>query len=236
MIHQLIFAHPKPGMSERAFQNYWKEVHAVRYASKIPQICKYLVASRLPCGPEPDDPLWGGVAEIWFRNEKEQLASLQSPEFLEGARLDEPRWAAFWRTVVLDTESRLIREERPPSRDMTQIKLWALVKRKEGMSLEAFRRHSLEVHAPLATRLPGLRRYVQCHVRDTSYALGETLLDCVSMLWFDDVASLQRALDSPENRAAAADLESFVHPRYRHTLVTDETWIIGPEPRETPAG
>jgi EthD domain len=41
MIHQLIFAHPKPGMSEKDFQDYWVNVHAVNYASKIPQIKKY---------------------------------------------------------------------------------------------------------------------------------------------------------------------------------------------------
>ena len=99
MIHQLIFAHPKPGMTEAEFQRYWVEVHAVQYASKIPQIKRYLVDTRIPFGPEPDDPLFSGVAEIWLENEEEQLASLQSKEFLEGACLDEPRWAAFWRTI-----------------------------------------------------------------------------------------------------------------------------------------
>ena len=57
MIHQLIFAHPKPGMSESDFQRYWKEVHAVQYASKIPQIKKYMIDCRIPFGPEPADPL-----------------------------------------------------------------------------------------------------------------------------------------------------------------------------------
>ncbi|MGH3780032.1 MAG: EthD family reductase [Pseudonocardiaceae bacterium] len=231
MIHQLIFAHPKPGMSEADFQTYWKTVHAPKYASKIPQIKRYMIDCRLPFGPERDDPLWSGVAEIWLENEEDQLASLQSPEFLEGARLDEPRWAAFWRTVVLDTDTHVLREGPPPSRDSHFVKLIALVKRKEGMPLGEFRRYSLDVHALLDLQLPGLRRYHQCHVRDSSYTVGEALLDAVSLLWFDDVEAVEEMLASTENKVAAADLDHFIEPRYSHVLLTDETWIIGPESR-----
>jgi uncharacterized protein (TIGR02118 family) len=231
MIHQLIFAHPRPGMSEQDFQRYWKEVHAVRYASKIPQIRKYMIDCRVPFGPEPVDPLWSGVAEIWLENEEEQLASLQSKEFLEGARLDEPKWAAFWRTVVLDTDEHVLLEGPPFRRDDNLIKVIALVKRKEGMPLEAFRRYSLEKHAALDLKLPGLRRYHQCHVRDSFYAIGEAVLDCASLLWFDDIAAVEAMSRSPENQEAAADLANFINPKYAHVMVVNETWIIGPQPR-----
>jgi uncharacterized protein (TIGR02118 family) len=229
MIHQLIFAHPKPGMSEKDFQTYWKEVHAVQYASKIPQIKRYSIDCRIPCGAEPEDPRFSGVAEIWLENEAEQLASLQSPEFLAGARLDEPKWAAFWRTVALDTTTHILREGPPLSRTSTLVKLIAMVKRKEGMPLDEFRRYSLAVHSPLDLKLPGLRRYYQCHVRDSLYTIGETLLDCVSMLWFDNVEAIEAMLASPENKTSADDLANFIELKYAHTFVTDETWIIGPE-------
>ena len=48
MIHQFIFAAPKPGMTESEFQDYWVNVHAVKYASKIPQIKQYSVSTRMP--------------------------------------------------------------------------------------------------------------------------------------------------------------------------------------------
>jgi len=51
------------------------------------------------------------------------------------------------------------------------------------------------------------------------------------MIWFDDVAALRAALDSPENKAAAADLANFIEMKYAHTFVVEEHWIIGPEPR-----
>ncbi len=230
MIHQLIFAHPKPGMSERAFQDYWVNVHAVDYASKIPQIRRYLVDTRVPCGPEPEDPLFSGVAEIWLENEAEQLASLQSKAFLEGARLDEPRWAAFWRTVVLDTTAHAMVEGPPLSRDSSLVKLFVLVKRKPGMALEAFRRYALEVHAPKVSSLPGLRRYYQCHVRDGFYAIGEALLDAAFILWFDDVAAIERMWQSADYKAVVEpDLFEFVETKYIHTMAAREHWIVGPE-------
>lgn len=231
MIHQLIFAHPKPAMSEQEFQRYWVEVHAVRYASKIRQIKRYLIDTRIPFGPEPEDPLFSGVAEIWLENEAEQLASLQSKEFLEGARLDEPNWAAFWRTVVLDTNTHVLKAGPPLQSDSTMVKLLALVKRQAGMPLEAFRRYSLQVHAPMVLKLPGLRRYVQCHVRDSFYSIGEAILDCASQLWFDDVDAIAKMMRSPEYQETTADFPNFIEPKYVHTFVAKEHWIIGPESR-----
>src|SRR4051812_11467571 len=171
-------------MTEQAFQDYWVNVHAVKYASKIPQILQYSVSTRLPFGPETAEPLWSGLADIWLANEAEQLASLQSKELREGARVDEPTWAAYWRTVVLDTDAHVLKAGGGLDSVKDGVKLVALVKRKWGMSLEEFRRHSLERHAALDLKLPGLRRYVQCHARDALYGIGETPFDAVSCLWF----------------------------------------------------
>jgi uncharacterized protein (TIGR02118 family) len=40
----------------------------------------------------------------------------------------------------------------------------ALLTRGAGMTREPLTRHWLEVHAPLAHAVPGLRRYVQSHI------------------------------------------------------------------------
>jgi uncharacterized protein (TIGR02118 family) len=230
MIHQLIFAHPKPGMSEQDFQDYWVNIHAVKYASKISQIRRYLVDTRVPCGAEPDDPLFGGVAEIWLENEQQQLASLQSKEFLEGARRDEPNWAAFWRTIGLDTDTHVIQQGPPLSHDEGLVKLIVLVKRKHGMPLDQFRRYALEQHAAKVCELPGLRRYYQCHVRDAFYAIGEAILDAAFMLWFDDTQTIEQMWASPQYQdVVVPDLEAFTDPKYRHNLAVTEHWIIGPE-------
>lgn len=231
MIHQLIFAAPKPGMTEREFQDYWLDVHAVEYASKIPQIRKYLIDKRIPFpGEDPGaEPLWSGVAEIWLANEQEQLASLQTDEFLNGARLDEPKWAAFWRTVVLDTDAHVLREG--PSPMPGGVKMIVLVKRKEGLPLKEFRERSLGKHAELMLEVPGLRRYIQGHTRDGYYGIGEAVLDAAYQLYFDDVDALSAAVESPEFKRAEEDLGSIVEPRYVHRLLFTEHWVIGPQAR-----
>jgi uncharacterized protein (TIGR02118 family) len=231
MIHQLIFAHPRPGMSEKDFLDYWINVHAVKYASRIPQIKRYLIDSRIPFGLEPEDPLFSGVAEIWLENEEEQIASLQSKEFLEGARRDEPNWAAFWRTVGLDTTAHVLMEGEPLRRDLNRVKLLIMVKRKAGMPLEEFRQYMLDSHASKVMKLPGLRRYLQGHVLSSFYTIGESILDCVSQLWFDDIQSLEKAYNSPQYKETMPDFKKIMEFKYVHTMVTEETWIIGPESR-----
>lgn len=231
MIHQLIFAAPRPGMTEAEFQRYWVDVHAVRYASKIPQFRKYLIDTRIPLAGDEGEPLWSGVGEIWFASEEDELASLQSTEFLDGARMDEPRWAAFWRTVVLDTTAHEIMPAPAPAGDMTWVKLMFLVKRREGLPLADFRKRSLNGHAELVLEVPGLRRYLQCHTRDGSYAVGETAFDAVYQCWFDTADALGAALESAEYQRALDDLQDLAEPRYIHRMAAAERWVIGPESR-----
>ncbi|MEU7642038.1 EthD family reductase [Streptomyces sp. NPDC039016] len=223
MIHQIILAHPKPGMSEEEFQRYWVEQHAVRYAAEIPQIKRYCVDTRIPRPGDEDDPLWSGVAEIWLENEAEQLASLQSPEFLEGARPDEPKWAAFWRTVALDTDAHEL------VAGSAATKVLILVKRREGLPLTGFRERSLTRHARLTEKVPGLRKYTQNHTRDAFYGVGEAVLDAAYQLWFDDVTAFEIARETPEYSEMLADLSLFTEPRYVHTLLLKENWIFGRE-------
>jgi uncharacterized protein (TIGR02118 family) len=231
MIHQFIFACPKPGMSEAEFQRYWVEEHAVRYASKIPQIRKYLIDTRVALPGETADPRWSGVAEIWLENEQEQLASLQTPEFLQGARLDEPKWAAFWRTVVLDTTAHPIVTGPPETRESAMVKLLVIAKRREGLPLQSFRAHFLGTHATRVSALPGLRRYQQGHVRDAWYAISETAFDAVEQLWFDDVEAALAAQQSVQMDMVSADYRVCTEERTVHTMLTREHWVIGPEPR-----
>ena len=229
MIHQLIFAAPKPGMTVEEFQRYWVEVHAVQYASKIPQIKKYMVDTTVAF--DDQEPLWNGVAEIWLDNAEDELASLQTPEFLQGARLDEPNWAAFWQTIALDTDAHELLAGPELISEPTWIKMILLVKRREGMPLGEFREYSLGEHAETMLKVPGLRRYLQCHTADGLYGVGEAVLDAAYQLWFDSPEALAEAMKTPEFAGAEDNLKSFVEPRYIHRLITEEHWIIGPQAR-----
>jgi len=231
MIHQMIFAAPKPGMTEQEFCDYWLDVHAVKFASKIPQIRRYLVDTRIALPDDSGEPLWCGVAEVWLENEKEQIESLQSKEFVDGARRDEPNWAAFWQTVTLDTTAHPILSGPEESRDSGMVKLLILSKRREGLPLERFRSYCLDTHATKVLELPGLRRYLQGHVRNGAYAVGEAVLDCVEQFWYDSVDAALVAQRSVQHDIVCADYRLFAEERYIHTMLVQEHWIIGPHPR-----
>ncbi|MEZ4869559.1 MAG: EthD domain-containing protein [Caldilineaceae bacterium] len=234
MIHQIILAAPKPGMTAQAFQEYWVNVHAVQYACKIPQIRRYLIDTRLPFAGDLGAPTLPhqGVAEIWLENETEQLASLQTPEFLQGARLDEPNWAAFWLTIVLDTTAHEIVTGPRLTQASTWVKLMLLLKRKPGLPLSDYRQRSLADYAPIAARLPGLRRYIHGHTRDGFYVFGEASFDSVEQYWFDDMAALESALASAYfTEQVQPALHEVADPKYMFSLAAKENWVIGPEAR-----
>lgn len=228
MIHQFILAAPKPGMTTEEFQNYWVNVHAVKFAGRIPQIRRYLVDTRIEFeGDAGSPPLpHQGIAEIWLENEQEQLASLQTDEFIHGARADEPNWAAFWLAIVLDTTAHEIVPGPPAAGG---VKLTTLLKRGSGMSLVDYRTASLTAYAPIASGLPGLRRHLHCHTRDGAYVFGEASFDSVEQWWFDDEAALRTALRSAHYTDRVIPARSgIVDPRYVFSLTTRENWIIGP--------
>lgn len=70
---------------------------------------------------------------------------------------------------------------------------------------EAFDRHYAEAHIPLASTLPGLRRFTRSHPR----GLGGEAPYFVAELWFDDADALKAAMKSPEMAETAADAQTF---------------------------
>ena len=90
------------------------------------------------------------------------------------------------------------------------IKRMGFVKRKEGMSLEAFHAHWLNIHAPLAAKAPGLRQYI---VSTTVVGGGLTYTpayDGLAEFWYDDMNALEAAEASPEWAATRADSPDFI--------------------------
>ncbi|CAL9672142.1 EthD domain-containing protein [Streptomyces sp. ICN988] len=234
MIHQFILAAPKPGMTAQEFQDYWVNVHAVQYASKIPQIRKYMVDTVVDIDGNLGEPKLPhqGIAEIFLANAQEQLASLQTEEFLHGARLDEPHWAAFWQTIVLDTTAHEIVPGPPLTRGQDWVKLTVLHKRRPGLGLDDYRKLTLDGYASVVKNTPGLRRYLHAHTVDGAYVFGEAAFDSVEQLWFDDVNALEEALRSAyftEQVKSARD--EIVDQRYVFSLAARENWIIGPQAR-----
>jgi len=110
------------------------------------------------------------------------------------------------------------------------IKVLSLLSRKDGITHEEFVRHWLEIHAPLAHAVPGIRRYVQSHIVDTLSRpdIPDTAVevDGIAELWYDDEAAMQRAVASPEMKRLTDD-GALIIGRIK-TYIIDEKQIIPP--------
>lgn len=108
------------------------------------------------------------------------------------------------------------------------IKSVSLLTRKAGMTHEAFVRHWVEIHAPLAHAVPGLRRYVQSHIveirRRPDIPETDVEIDGIAELWYDDAGAMARAHASPEARALHADGALFIG--HIKTFTVEERVIV----------
>jgi uncharacterized protein (TIGR02118 family) len=109
------------------------------------------------------------------------------------------------------------------------IKSISLLTRRPELTHEQFVRHWVEVHAPLAHAVPGLRRYVQNHIQETRTRpdIPETAVeaDGIAETWYDDREAMARAAATPEAQRLFADGALFIG-RIK-TFTVEEKFIIG---------
>lgn len=101
------------------------------------------------------------------------------------------------------------------------LKVISLLKRREDMTLEEFRKWATEEHPPFGQKLPGLRRYFMSVVVEDSPDLP---YHAVSEFWFDDKEAMLAAFATPAGKAAAED--AIAHCSARTRLLTEETTLI----------
>lgn len=102
------------------------------------------------------------------------------------------------------------------------VKSINFLKRKPGMSVEAFQEYWRTKHAGLVKKIPELRGYAQCLTLLSGYRKGEPVYDGVAELWYDDADAIRRIADLPESRAALADGEKFLDTSKTAFILTEE--------------
>lgn len=110
------------------------------------------------------------------------------------------------------------------------IKVIYCITKKAGLSDEEFFRYWERVHGPIGARIPRLRRLVQCQRLNVPEDRRKPDYDGVAELWFDDVADLLSARESPEWQAASADEVNFIDHTNVAYVVTEENEIAGAQP------
>lgn len=108
------------------------------------------------------------------------------------------------------------------------VKLIYCISKKADMPVEEFQRYWREVHAPIAAAIPGVRRYVQCHVVPTTYAgRNAPAFDGAAELWWDDLDAMRAAMGTPEVAAAIEDEKNFIDHAKVASFVTVENVVVG---------
>ena len=111
------------------------------------------------------------------------------------------------------------------------IKLVALLKRRDGLTLEEFLHYYERRHAPLFARsIPtdvadAIVSYTQNHAVALGGSAMDQSYDCVTEFRFDDLAGLRRWSDwylGPEGKVLRDDEENFMDTSRRVVVVTEE--------------
>jgi hypothetical protein len=172
-------------------------------------------------------PFFEGVAEIWLANDAEQLASMQSAEFLQGARADEPRWAAFWQTLGIDTDPHMVREASGLEPGTNLVKLYLLLKRRPGSSRQQFHDDLLASRQPPVT---GSVRNQIGFARSVLYGVGEPRFDAVEVLAFATEQDLKACLAGPFGTSLREGW-TFLDRNHLFAFAAQDHWVIRPGER-----
>lgn len=106
------------------------------------------------------------------------------------------------------------------------VKLVYCICRKPGLSRDEFVRYWAEVHAPIGSRIPGLRKLVHSYALAAPGDSRAADFDGIAELWFDDLKAILEARQSPEWAASTADEGAFVDLSRSAYFVSEERQIV----------
>jgi uncharacterized protein (TIGR02118 family) len=209
----------KAGLSVEAFQECWRERHAPLVASRL-RPARYVISAALPQGYGKGELLFDGISEMWFAS----TAAFDAPTPPE-ITADEERFLDRKRTVVMPVDVHVIKDGAIPANAVKNVEF---VNRRPGMPLAPFQAYWREIHGPIASKIPVLRRYEQNHLAASAYAADpDPRYDGLAVTWFDSTADMKRGTTTPEYAATRADEANFLPDGHLPIIITHEHVIVG---------
>ncbi len=206
MVKLIAFFKRKAGMSVGAFQKHWRTRHA-ELVIRQNGLRRYVQNHTLSSAYRRSEPAYDGVAEAWFDDTNAMRALSSSPEF-KAVQQDEANFIDPNSIASIITNEVVIVDG---SISDASVKMIAFLNKRPDVSFEFFQRYWRETHGPIASRIPGNRRYVQCHVRPGIYHAGRTpAYDGIPISWFEDIDALRDSGSTPEYKATRADEPNFM--------------------------
>jgi uncharacterized protein (TIGR02118 family) len=212
----------KPGMSVEDFQAYWRERHP-EVVVRLPGIRRYIQSHTRRAGYRKGEPIFDGIAEVWFDDGRAMHALRGTPE-MAGVETDEARFIDRASTRVIATDEHVIKDEPVPPGAAKNVEF---VTRKPGLAVPDFQRYWKEVHGPLAAKIPMIRRYVQSHTRASAYERGRTpAYDGVAVTWFADTDAMRASAATVQYAVVRADELNFIASGELPIIITTEHVIV----------
>lgn len=113
------------------------------------------------------------------------------------------------------------------------INRFVFIERKADISLDAFRRHWRQVHAPIAAQLPRLRQYIQFDEAGESERRhlpgSKVAIDGIALLAFDTIQDVEAAFTPQLVDALVSDEKHFIG---KLELVSTVPHLLGKLPKE----
>jgi uncharacterized protein (TIGR02118 family) len=234
VIKTLTLLRKADAISQDEFLALWSQATRARLAGAgIARCVRYLVQPPPPSPPgSPPLPIQvDGAEEWWFAD----VASLDRFQNASAQRTFLARAAGAMTHVVFD-EAIIVDELPPGATGDGMLKRLVVLVRKSGFTHEAFTRHWVDVHAPLARQVSGgARKYCQLYVTRTlanppGVPTHGVEIDGFSESWFDDAAHLGRSLDVPGGAALARDNRVYVETSKLVFFSEDEVKPYAPAP------
>ncbi|HKA62147.1 MAG TPA: EthD domain-containing protein [Methylomirabilota bacterium] len=212
----------KPGMSVEDFQAYWRGSHP-EVVVRLPGIRRYVQSHTRLAGYRKGEPVFDGIAEVWFDDGRALHALGGTPE-MAAVGADESRFIDREATRVIATDEHVIKDESVPAGAAKNVEF---VTRKPGLAVNDFQRYWREIHGPLAAKIPMIRRYVQSHTRASAYERGRTpAYDGVAITWFDDTQAMRASAATAQYAVVRADEPNFITPGELPIIITTEHVIL----------
>ncbi len=214
----------KAGSSVEDFQRYWHDVHGP-LAAELPGLRRYVQCHTLHGGYRKGEPVYDGVAEVWF-DDTEALRKLAGHPAFKAVQEDEPRFMDVATMAQIVTDDHLVKDGPIPEEGVKNIEF---VSRRPDLDVPAFQKHWREIHGPLGASIPQVKRYVQSHTRASAYTSGKTpRWDGVALTWFEDTKAMRASAETAEYETTRRDEPNFVAAELPFLITRERVIVDGP--------
>ena len=222
MVKALSFFKRKAGMSVEEFQAYWRRSHPAA-VTRLPGVRRYVQSHTRPAGYGKGEPIYDGIAELWFEDTK-AMHALRGTKEIAAVEADEAVFIDRSTMRLILTEEHVIKDGPAPPGGVKNVEF---ITRKPSLAVDDFQRYWREVHGPIAAQIPVIRRYVQSHTRPSAYERGRApAYDGVAITWFDDTQAMRASAATAEYVRTRADEPSFIAPGDPPFIITTEHVIV----------